>query len=326
MIYRVWAEYLEPEQVLEPQVMSLLKKFDINLCMAFPADGMNDRYERFLKEYEQAGIPVTLWTLLDDNLGYWPSERNAKDFVKHVARVFDWTDSAGARFPWLAVDMELPHYYLKQIKGATDPVSLATTAYNIFKENRDTGRFYDTAATLNKMIEVVHAHGTKVLAAASDFTAVDIAGETISIQDSLETPISPVNWDVVSFMSYTSLMTGYSKGIMKTADARWWMYKVAREMKRVLWNRAGMSIGVTYVGKLEDEKYYEMPDELVPDMQAVKAALIEDISVFCLEGMLRSPRPEEWLEKLTTCVAAHPKTSMKAELFYSLCSSAAKII
>jgi len=48
-------------------------------------------------------------------------------------------------------------------------------------------------------------------------------------------------------------------------------------MKNMMWKRAGVSIGCTAAGKLGDEPYYATPEELLPDMRAAKAALIDDI-------------------------------------------------
>lgn len=317
MTIRVWAEYLPPEEAVKKKVIKLLKKYGVILGMSFPPGSMNAKYARLLGEYEQAESPVMLWPLMPDDLGYWPSERTAVEFPAFIEEILDWAGKNKVGFPWLAVDMEPPHYQMEKLKNA----GLARKAgllREFMQQNRNRGRFYDAVSKYSRLVENLHARDIRVLSAVADLTAADITSGGIGIQDMLETPVSPINWDVLSFMIYTSMMTGYSKGLLSPRDARWHLYRLMRNMKESLWDRAGVSIGVTYTGKLGDEPYYETPGELEPDMQAVKAALIEDISIFNLEGILRSDRPEEWFETLIECEPKTPERSLKIDAWHNL--------
>ncbi len=317
MTIRVWAEYLTPEEAAKKEVINLLGKYGVILGMSFPPGSMNREYARLLGEYEQAGSPVMLWPLMSDELGYWPSERTAVEFPAYIEEIFDWADKNKVGFPWLAVDMEPPHYQMDSVKKAS-PAEKLKLLGRFMRENRNRGRFYDAVSKYNKLVEAVHGRGVKVLSAVADITAADISTGSIGIQDLLETPVSPINWDMFSFMIYTSMMTGYSKGLLTERDARRHLYRLMRNMKEALWDRAGVSIGVTYIGKLGDEPYYETPEELKPDMQAVKAALIEDVSIFNLEGILRSDRPEEWFETLIECEPKTPGRSLKIDAYHNI--------
>jgi len=86
-------------------------------------------------------------------------------------------------------------------------------------ENRDRGRFYDSGAEFNHLVERLHSRGIKVLAAAASVAAEDILKGSTGIQDAMETPVSTVNWDVVSFMMYTSMFAGYLKPFVNQRDA-----------------------------------------------------------------------------------------------------------
>ncbi|HOO55852.1 MAG TPA: hypothetical protein PLN69_03450 [bacterium] len=325
MNIRVWAEYFSPEEALDKKVTDLLKKYDVTLGMAFPPGSINDSYAAMLAEYQQLGIPVMLWVLLPDESGYWACESNANEFTGYTSKIFDWADEKGFGIPWLAVDLELPHGQMERMKNAKG-LGVLKSIYSTIAENRNRGRFYTASAEYNRLIETLHSRGTRVLTAAASQVAEDILTGTIGTQDIMETPISTVNFDVISFMIYTSMISGYSKGLISPRDARWYLYRVMQDMKEMIWDRAGVSIGVTYTGKLGDEPYYESPEQLKPDMQAVKAALIEDISIFNLEGIVRSPQPEAWFETLIECEAAVPQKSLKVNAVRKMLQAASKIL
>ena len=118
MKLRVWAEYISLEKVLEERTISLLQKYDVNLCIATPYGSLNEEWANFLKVYEDKGIEVALWLLLPDDLGYWPSERNADEFSKYVDEVFDFAKVHNLKIPYIAVDLETPIYQLNNILSA----------------------------------------------------------------------------------------------------------------------------------------------------------------------------------------------------------------
>jgi hypothetical protein len=312
MNVRVWAEYFSPKDALKKNVVRLLKNYGVTLGMAFPPGSMNDDYAKMLAGYEQAGIPVMLWALLPDESGYWACERNAREFSEYVEKIYAWADSNKFGIPWLAVDLEPPFGQMDLVKKSSG-LDIVRNLVEVYRQNRDRGRFYSSGEEYSRLVERMHSRGVKVLTAASCQVAEDFVKGAVGIQDAMETPISPVNWDVVSFMMYTSMIAGYLKPFISPADARWYLYSVMSDMKQLLWDRAGVSIGVTYIGKLEDEPYYSTPEELLPDMRATKAALINDVSIYNLEGILRSPRPEAWFETLISCEAAVPERSLKIE-------------
>ncbi|HOX28361.1 MAG TPA: hypothetical protein PLQ76_04310 [bacterium] len=325
MNIRVWAEFFSPEDAREKKVVKLLKKYDVTLGMAFPPGSMNESYAKMLADYDRAGVSVMLWVLLPDTSGYWACERNYKEFSDYVDRIYEWADKKKFNVPWLAVDLEPPYYQLQKVKNSKLPVAIGNAVENL-RENRNRGRFYDASSGYNRLVEKLHSRKVKTLTAADFKVVEDFKLGTIGHQDAMETPISTVNWDIVSFMIYNSMMVGYSKGLVSMKDARWYLFSAMQDMKKVLWDRAGVSIGVTYIGKLGDEPYYETPADMLPDVQAVKAALIDDVSVFNLEGILRSDKPEEWFEMIIGAEANVPEISVKANVFRLVLQAASAVL
>jgi hypothetical protein len=325
MVIRTWAEYLTPGDATKKSVIRLLKKYDVNLGMAFPAGSMNKDFARMFAEYEQAGVATSVWALLPDNAGYWANEGNAKEYTEYVYSIYDWADRNKFGIPWLAVDLETPHSQAIALKEARG-LDLLRCARDFYKANRNPGRFYDAGTVYAKLAGAMRARGVKTVTAASNFVADDFKMSTIGFQDLLETPISTVGWDVISFMIYTSMFAGYFGSIFSRAGACRYLYSTMSDMKEALWSRAAVSIGCTYIGKLGDEPYYKTPKELLPDMQAAKAALVDDIAIYNLEGILRSPKPEEWFETLLSCEARVPAPDFRADTFKHITNIASRLI
>ena len=53
-------------------------------------------------------------------------------------------------------------------------------------------------------------------------------------------------------------------------------------------------------------------------MEIAKAALIGDISIYNLEGILRSDSPDAWFEALVHCQARVPERSLRVDAARSL--------
>lgn len=325
MKMRVWYEYFTPKEAVEKKVIDLLKKYNVSIGLAFPPGSIGKDYAKILRKYDEQGIEVALWALLPDELGYWPSERNVVEFTDYVKRVFEWSDKEKFRIPEIAVDLEIPFLQMDAIKKSKGLEKLRTL-YKIYRENRDMGRFYDSSRRFEELNEYIHSRGARTVCPVIPLIIEDVVTGGTALQDIIETPITTVNWDVLSVMIYTSMFTGYSKGRITKKDMQWYLYASMRDLKERYWERAGIAIGVTYVGKLGDEPYYSTPEELLPDMQAAKAALIEDITIYNLEGILRSPQPEAWFETLIACEPRVPERSLRVDAARAIAMAASRLL
>lgn len=312
MNIRVWYEFYTVEQALEPRSRELLKRYNCGVGLAFMPGSMDADHARLLKTWADDGIEVALWPLLTDAQGYWPNERNADAFFEAVKQICGWADGNGIVLPWLAVDLEPPVYMMKDLKEGALAHKLRA-ARRLASENRDRGRFLDASRRFGELNEFLHGRGCKTLVPIPSHVIPDFVTGSTTIQDLMETPVSTVNWDLVTAMIYTSMITGYSRGAVRPRDARWYLYSAMRDLKETLWERAGVSIGVTGIGKLGDEPYYKSPDKLKPDVEAAKAALIEDITIYNFEGILKSARPEAWFEMLLEAVPRVPPRSLAVD-------------
>ncbi len=313
MNLRVWAEFISPEEVSKPEVVALLKRYSIQPCLAVSHGSLGEGYAQYLKTYHAEGLEPALWPTLSDELGYWPHEGNALEFSAYVHEIFHWAQKEGVNVPWLAVDLETPFYQWQAVNRAKG-IQRVGTALRHYKANRNQARFAEAVSIYSDLQKYINKQGCRTLVPVLPLLELDtLKGET-KIQDYMETPVTPVNWDIISVMQYNSMLVGYSKGMLKPADTSWYLYQLCLNMKKVFGSRASLSIGTTSTGKLGNEPYYKDPCEMLPDVEAALAAGIDDIAVFCLEGILKYERPEAWFEMIRSAEPKAPRRSGKMNL------------
>jgi hypothetical protein len=325
MKLRVWAEYFTPLDAMKKEVRELLKKYNVNLCIATPYGCLNEEWANFLKTYQEEKIEVTLWLLLSDELGYWPSERNVDEFSEYIDSIFEFAKKYNIQIPCIAIDLETPIYQANKILSEKGFKKIFTLL-KIYRENKNRERFYYATKKYSEILEKIHRNNTTTIVAAIPWIIEDVVAKNIKIQDILETPVTEVDWDVISFMIYNSMFVGYSKGFLSFEDARYLLYLYAKKAKENFKERAGISVGVTSIGKLGNEPYYETPGLLKPDIEVVKSAGIEDIAIYNLEGILKSKNPEEWFEIVINATPKIPPSTLKIKILRKIVRTILKII
>jgi len=314
MKLRAWAEFISPREVSRPEVVSLLKRYGVSPCLAMPHGSPGEYYSWFLHVYNQAGLEPALWPTLADEQGYWPSERNWAVFSAYVKEIFAWAERENVTIPWLAVDLEPPYYQHQEISAARG-MQKAGKMWKIYRSNMSRKRFRKAVKAYQELQAYINERGCRTLVPALPVLEMEIKRDGNKLQNLLETPVGPVNWDVVSFMQYNTLFAGMSRGSISLEQARWYLYLLCLNMKEKLGKRAGVSLGLTSTGKLGDEPYYREPEEMLPDVETALAAGMKDIAVFSLEGILNSAHPESWLEMLRMAKPRIPARSWKVEVF-----------
>lgn len=316
MKLRVWAEFITPQELCAPEVVALLKRYQVQPCLAAPHGRLGAGYAQYLRTYRAEGLEPALWPTMSDSQGYWPHEGNALEFSAYVHEIFHWAGKEQVQIPWLAIDLETPFYQWQELKSTRGLKKLAT-ALRHYKANRNRARFDEAAGTYLSLQEYLALQGCRTLVPVLPLLELDLLKDGVKLQDYLETPVTPVKWDIVSVMQYNSMFVGYSRGLIKPADARWYLYRLCLNMRQSFGSRASLSIGTTSTGKLGNEPFYRGPAEMQPDVEAALAAGIDDIAVFCLEGILKSAQPEAWFEMIRGAAPVVPRRSRKIELLRS---------
>ena len=153
------------------------------------------------------------------------------------------------------------------------------------------------ANLLSALCAALHAQGILASAAAPPTVLLDPeGGASRPYQEVQGTPIEGLAWDHVSFMLYTSILEGWSRGVLRRDDARALLGVACRAAAKRLGERAGASIGAVGVGAFGNEPTYRGVSELVDDVAVARAAGIDNLALFDLGGVIRRGPPEPWLD------------------------------
>jgi hypothetical protein len=333
---RVWSETLSHEEIGRPRVMGLLRRYELELFFAV-RPGESRSAAKLLGIAEDAGVWAGVWPMVEDREGRWASCRNGERFAAFARGLIEDLAARGALPRALAVDLEPPMAAMKAaaaVAGAdtdtgTDTGTDAGTGTDTDTDTRtdtgtDTGTDTDAgtrtrtasgaaagARALDDLVKATLARGIEVSAAVMPFVLFDPPrGRPGLWQAILGTPVDGVPYSTVSAMLYTSMIEGWSRGLVDRRDARALLAAFC-DLARARWgDRASVSLGAVGTGALENEPVYRGPHELAEDAAIAASRGISDFTLFDLGGVVRRAPAEAWLEAL---VAPPPSAEERAE-------------
>ncbi|WP_428264965.1 hypothetical protein [Haliangium sp.] len=286
----IWSEYVPYENVRAPRVVRALAEREVVPIVAL-APHTAAEASAVVRAYRDAEARVGLWPLLDDRAGRWASAANAAWFCDHVRGLVDALAAEDALPDHLAIDLEPPIERMRKlVRGRWSPPP--------------PGRGPDAAGHFRALVEHLDGLGMEVFAAVVPPVLVGSLDARRGWQRFLETPVDAIPFARVSTMAYTTLLEGYARGLVRRADARALLAGLTREARGHLGERASVSIGAVGTGALGDEKTYRSVAELAEDVAIVRAAGVDDIALFNLDGALARPPLEAWLDALVATPAA----------------------
>jgi len=240
--------------------------------------------------------------MVADSDGRWGSTFNAYQFSDFVLEV----GKLAVQQSTIAIDMEPP---IEIMQG------LLAGRPHSYRRLLQSERWAPGLDTLRSLLDALQGQGFTFLAAVNPMLLGDGRGES-AWQWLFGTPIDTLPFDSVSFMTYTSLIEGYSRGLINRRVATGMLGQTA-SAARVQWGgRSSISLGTVGGGALGDEQPYRNVSELAHDVALVKACGVEDLALFDLSGVLARANPEAWLAAFTKTPAALtiPKTPRRARL------------
>ena len=305
---RVWCEFLSVREARRPETLDLLQAGPLHPIWAVrPGDDL-EALAGLVQSFRGRGLEVGIWPLLDQQDGYWPSVRNAGLFAEHVGRLVERLEARGAAPDWVAFDLE-PPFRPGDGVGSTILRALGRAVTGGVGD----GAFDQALETYRRLLGELASRDIATLGIATPPPVFDLEGDRTLWQRLLETPWSNLPWDRAGFMAYGSMLAGYSAGLLSVADARAVYYDFCRRMHSYFGRRSHVSVGVTGTGVYGDEPVYTSADELALDVSAARAAGIDDIAVFCLEGLLQKEYPRAWVDALADAPPRVPPPTVGAE-------------
>ncbi|MES3037031.1 MAG: hypothetical protein V4736_03915 [Bdellovibrionota bacterium] len=276
----LWSEFI-PYSDLEAHLPKLKEK-NLSLFVAVKAD--DPKFDEFAQLYQKAareGVQIRPWLLLPVSQGYWFNKWNylqARDFVNMFV---DEMTARGVSIQWVTFDMESP----KELMEATETFlkqNRAKEMLSLLKVKSRDGSIVEAVANYTSLVQSLQQRGIKVHGVTTHFILNDLSDNHRRIQSALGIPISGVPWDEISFMVYRADFRRIYKNISSQV-----VYKYAKRARKYFGERAGMDIGEA--GKVFFPKPftgYTEQEDLKQDLEAVKAAGINNVHIYSLDGML----------------------------------------
>jgi hypothetical protein len=177
------------------------------------------------------------------------------------------------------------------------------------------------------LVEALHGEGAAVSAAVALPVLFDRVGVD-AWQLALGTPVDGIAWDHVSPMLYTSILEGWSRGLLGRRDVRAILAWSCRASEARFGSLAGASLGAVGTGAFGDEPTYRDPAELADDVAVARAAGVEDLALFDLGGVLARPSVDSWLEAFTSPdpAPALPDPTLRARAFLGVAGAARRLL
>jgi len=271
-----------------------------------------DQAASVVRACRDAGAGVGLWPMLDDADGRWASAANAGRFCAFARALLDALDAGDVRPDCIAIDLEPPIDRLRQlVRGRLRPPP-------------DRGN--DAVAHYRALIADIEQRGIAVVAAVMPTAILSRHADRRGWQHFFETPVDAIPFGRVSAMVYTSLLEGYSRGMVGRRDARVMLARLAAEARAHLGDRASVSLGCVGTGALGDERTFRSVAELGDDVAIARAAGVDHIALYNLEGVLARPPAEQWLDALvdTPPAEAMPPATWRARALWQCVSLAGR--
>lgn len=280
----LWAETAPLEALRDAATWRLLGRHGLEVALAVRPAGVSLVAELVGLSREH-GVRAALWPMIEDRAGRWLSVSNAALFAELVREV-----RAQARDAPVVLDLEPP---FPLVRGALDGDRGALSG--LFSLVRESPERLTGERVMAALCSEIVASGAELTLGVVPFVMFDSAGRSGGWGRLCGAP-----WELpatgVNVMLYTSLIEGYSMGILRRDDARALLAEGCRAAVARLGERASVSIGAVGAGALGDEPVYPDPAALADDAAIAHAAGARDVWLFDLGGVLSRGAPERWLE------------------------------
>lgn len=241
------------------------------------------------------GVELALWPMLDDADGRWLSSYNAAAFVRFAREVTARAEPAPAA---VAFDMEPPIALARAALSGR----AGSMARQLFALRRGVDAGADAwRREVGGLVEELGARDVEAHAVVLPPMLARGVAERVCARV-LGTPLAGVRWSRVNVMLYTSLIEGWSRGLVSRGRAERLLAAGCARARAKLGERASVSLGAVGVGALGSEPVYRGPAELAADVAIARANGVDDLVLLDLGGVLARPPVEAWLDAFASGV------------------------
>lgn len=309
---RIWSEFLAYDDARSPEVLDLLERHEVHPIFAVRPDSDLDSLDRLLADVGSRGLSTAIWPLLAKHDGYWANEANHQAWRSFAWQVIDELRSRSGQPAWVAVDLEPPIDDVTAL--LRDVTALGKALTRFARRNIDRDAFARSVAAWSSVLDELHAAGVQTLGVTTPLAAHDLGESAPFWQDLLQTPWADLPFSRHGIMAYNSMIAGYSRGLLSISDARAAHDRLVARTAEAFGASAHVSIGLTGPGVLGDEPAYVDSVPLAKDAGAVRYHGIDDVGLFCLEGLLEQHDPDRWLTRVRSAAAEPVAPTSRARL------------
>lgn len=295
MRVRMWCEFLKPKEVCRDFVIEIFKKYNVHLNYKVEYMDFTDEFYNMIKIYNDNNIPISIWSTLSDDMGYWINEANVDIFGDYVHNIVDILDKRGLKIYGLCIDMEPPYKLVMKLLNPKSIFDKFTFYATLATKNLNVKKYNYAKKKLAEISEFMRLKGLESYTAITRETYYDVRFDTEFVQNALETPVYGIPWDKYNLMYYGTMMRKALKNY-SSDEVDYFIYRQIKLFKEKLGDNVSVSVGVTNIGKLGNEPYYDNMEEFYRDVGVLKACKIEDISIFSLDGILTPEKLEAFIK------------------------------
>ncbi len=274
------------EALVDPATWKLLGRYGLDVALSVrPSDV--ERVPAWATLAAEHKVTALLWPMIADEQGRWLSTSNAETFATFVREVKTRAPHLG-----IALDLEPP---FAVVRAALDGGFRAAAA--LLAEGRATSEQAAGRETIEALCCELSGASGGVTLAVVPFVLAD--GDQVGAWGRVFGAPFGLSVTRVNAMLYTTLVEGYSKGLVRREDACALLAAGCAAAVRHFGSKSAVSLGAVGSGALGDEPVYAEPAALAEDVAIALAAGVRDIWLFDLGGVLNRSRPEEWLSAFT---------------------------
>ncbi|RVU47965.1 hypothetical protein EA187_00590 [Lujinxingia sediminis] len=323
---RIWSEHLPLSELASPPLLRLLARYRIHPIAALRPDADLHLAATYIRRARALDLQPGIWPLLSPEQGYWPNTTTLPLFAPYIRNLIQELLAREAVPALAAIDLEPPLDALKRLHERVLRPFVPAPPPRHAPHLRPTVDLPTARTLLDELIADLHRLTIPTLGITLPTAAHDLRDGHNLWQRIARTPWMHIDWQLAGIMTYGSMLSGYSRGLLSPADARYIHWRLLRHLHTHFGPRAHASIGLTGTGVLGDEPAYSSPTELALDLGATLHAGVHDVAIFCLEGILNDAHPERWFSALTRATPAPPSPSLRTRSLQTLAAATRSIL
>lgn len=298
-------------ELVRPRVLGLLERYRLEPIVAVTPRDLPVLLD-LVARLRDRGLRIHLWPMLEPAHGPWPSLSNQERFYSFAARVLGSLHQRDALPDGIALDLEPA---LGEMRRAVAGDLRAALRFVARRPARSRYR---------ELVAEIRALGLETIAAIVPAVLADDSPR--GWQRALDVVADELDADAMNAMAYSSMLEGYSRGMVSRADATALVHAIASRCTKKYGARASLSLGLVGPGALGDEPSYRAPHELAEDVAIARSAGIDDLALYDLGSVLARERPEAWLDAFVSSETLAPERTIRARIVVASVWAGSKVL